>query len=58
MNSGIDNRVMEAISSYTFCVIVSTDPLGMKTIMNNVATAPSAKAIGMPRNITNRVAPP
>ena len=31
---------------------------GMKMIMNNVATAPSANAIGMPRNIANKVAPP
>ena len=30
----------------------------MKTIMNSVATAPSANAIGMPANITSSVATP
>ena len=30
----------------------------MKTIMNTVATAPSANAIGMPENITSSVTPP
>jgi len=55
MNSGIDSSVIEAISSYTFCVIVSTDAPGMKNIMNTVATRPSANAIGMPANITSKV---
>src|ERR1700709_1758493 len=58
MNSGIDSRVIEAISSYTFCVTVSSDDPGMKKYMKAVATAPSAKAIGMPEHMTTMVATP
>src|SRR5258707_14026692 len=58
MNSGIDSRVIEAISSYTFCVTVSSDDPGMKKYMKAVATAPSAKAIGMPEHMTTIVATP
>jgi hypothetical protein len=38
--------------------MVSREAAGMKAIMNAVATAPSAKAIDMPANITKSVAPP
>jgi hypothetical protein len=38
--------------------MVSTDAAGMKAIMNSVATAPSANAIGMPANMATRVAAP
>jgi hypothetical protein len=38
--------------------MVSTEPAGMKKIMNRVATAPSAKAIGIPANITASVEAP
>ena len=38
--------------------MVSTEDAGMKKIMNTVATAPSANAIGMPANITSSVAAP
>jgi hypothetical protein len=38
--------------------MVSTEERGMKPIMNKVATAPSANAIGMPANMTSRVAIP
>jgi hypothetical protein len=58
MNSGIDSKVIDAISSYTFCVMVSTEAAGMNAIMNTVATAPSAKAIGIPANMATRVAAP
>src|SRR3954468_12777100 len=47
INRGIDSKVMDAISSYTFCVIVSSDDAGMKKYMKPAATTPSAKAIGM-----------
>src|SRR5262245_51539541 len=36
--------------------MVSVDASGMNASMNTVATAPSANAIGMPANITTRVA--
>src|ERR1044071_7438055 len=42
MNSGIDSRVMDAISSYTFWVTVSSELAGMKKYMKVVATMPSA----------------
>ena len=58
MNSGIDSSVIEAISSYTFCVTVSSDEAGMKKTMNTNATVPSAKAIGKPENIASKVARP
>src|SRR5260370_207980 len=38
--------------------MVSTEAAGMKMIMNTVATAPSAKAIGMPANMARSVAEP
>jgi len=38
--------------------MVSTEPSGMKKSMNMVATAPSANAIGIPANITIKVAAP
>jgi hypothetical protein len=56
MNSGIDSRVMEAISSYTFWVIVSSEEAGMNMYMNAVATSPRANAIGIPENMTTSVA--
>ena len=52
------SRVMLASSSYTFWVMVSSDAAGMKHSMNKVATAPSAKAIGMPENSATMVVPP
>jgi hypothetical protein len=58
MNSGIESSVIEAISSYTFWVMVSTEAAGMNAIMNRVATAPSANAIGIPENITSSVEAP
>ena len=58
MKSGIDSRVIEDISSKTFCVTVSSEATGMKKTMKTVATSPSAKAIGMPVNITARVLAP
>src|SRR5438067_10926062 len=56
MNRGIDSSVIEAISSYTFCVMVSSEDAGMKKYMKTVATMPRAKAIGMPENMTTSVA--
>ena len=38
--------------------MVSTEAAGMNAIMNTVATAPSANAIGMPENITRSVEAP
>src|SRR5471030_2866041 len=38
--------------------MVSSEACGMNPIMKMVATAPSAKAIGMPENKMIRVAPP
>jgi hypothetical protein len=38
--------------------MVSTEAAGMKRIMNTVATAPSANAIGMPLNMTRSVVAP
>jgi hypothetical protein len=38
--------------------MVSTDDEGMNAIMKIVATAPSAKAIGIPANITSSVEAP
>jgi hypothetical protein len=58
MNKGMDNKVMDAISSYTFCVTVSSDEAGMKKYMNDTATVPKANAMGMPENITKSVAAP
>ena len=58
MKSGIDSSVMEAISSYTFCATVSNDDAGMKKYIKVTATVPSAKAMGMPENITKSVAAP
>src|SRR5450830_1964219 len=58
MNSGIDSKVIDAISSETFCVTVSNEDAGMKKYMNEVATTPSAKAIGMPEHITRMVTIP
>jgi hypothetical protein len=58
MKSGIDSNVMEAISSYTFCVTVSSEEAGMKKYMKPTATAPSANAIGIPENITISVTTP
>src|SRR3954471_5372087 len=58
MNNGIDSSVIDAISSYTFCVTVSSEEAGMKKYMKPVATRPSAKAIGMPENITSSVTTP
>jgi hypothetical protein len=58
MNKGIDNKVIDAISSYTFCVTVSSDDAGMKKYMNATATVPNANAMGIPENITKSVAAP
>src|SRR3569623_1697737 len=58
MNNGMDSNVTEAISSYTFCVMVSSEADGMKKYMKPTATAPSANAIGIPENITSKVTPP
>ena len=58
MNSGIDSSVMLAISSYTFCVTVSSDAAGMKKYMNATATTPSENAMGMPENMTTSVTTP
>src|SRR5450830_1859686 len=58
MNKGIDNKVIDAISSYTFCVIVSSDDAGIKKYMNALATMPKANAIGMPENMTISVTAP
>jgi hypothetical protein len=49
---------MLAISSYTFCVTVSSAEPGMKKYMNMTATVPNANAIGMPENMTISVAMP
>src|SRR6266571_8259326 len=38
INSGIDSSVIEAISSYTFWVMVSSDEAGMQKYMKPVAT--------------------
>ncbi len=38
--------------------MVSTEDAGMNAIMNMVATAPSAKAIGMPANMAMSVTAP
>jgi hypothetical protein len=37
---------------------VSNDEAGIKMYMNTTATEPSAKAIGIPENITRSVAAP
>src|SRR6476619_3057900 len=58
MNRGIDSSVIDAISSYTFWVIVSSEDEGMKKYMKPVATTPRAKAIGIPENITTSVTAP
>jgi hypothetical protein len=50
--------VIDAISSYTFCVTVSSDDAGMKKYMKATATVPKANAMGIPENITKSVAAP
>src|SRR3954462_11355339 len=55
MKSGIDSSVMVDISSYTFCVTVSSDDAGMKAYMKPTATMPRENAMGIPENMTIRV---
>ena len=46
------------ISSYTFCVTVSSDDAGMKNAMNSTPTEPSENAMGMPENMISKVTTP